>query len=245
MDLTFAPPFHIVVRGNIVHDNKIAPNNPVPCGSHTDGNGIILDTFLDQTTNTIPFPFRTLVTGNVTYANGGRGIHVFRTSNATVANNTAFGNGTDTCINAYYLGDLSQAGGSNNVWANNIAQAVLTARNTSCGKGSFCGARNAPIVGGSDGFTADKNNTYSNNVVFGAHGVQMFNNDQASFSCLQNKCMTNPRLADPLSHNFALLPASPAIDYALLKAIFHWGLADAGACLHTISVCPARGYLVR
>jgi hypothetical protein len=39
------------------------------------------------------------------------GIHVFATSNVTVANNTAGGNRTNTCVNAYYSGDLSQLGG--------------------------------------------------------------------------------------------------------------------------------------
>ncbi len=63
------------------------------CGNHTDGNGIIMDTFLDETKNSIVYPFQTLVGGNVSYANGGRGIHVFRTSNVTVANNTVYGNG--------------------------------------------------------------------------------------------------------------------------------------------------------
>src|SRR6202046_5328374 len=111
MDLTYAPPFHNVVKGNNVFDNMIAATNPVGCGAHTDGNGIIMDTFLDETTLTLVYPFQTLITGNVSYDNGGRGIHVFRTSNVTVANNTVYGNGTDTCINAFWLADLSQAGG--------------------------------------------------------------------------------------------------------------------------------------
>jgi parallel beta-helix repeat protein len=98
-----------------------------------------------------------LVYGNLAYANGGRGIHVFASANVTVANNTAYGNGMDTCINAYYLSDLSQAGGSNNIWINNVAQSVLTAANPTCvdaipdgvnGKTSFCGNRNAPLVAG-------------------------------------------------------------------------------------------------
>jgi serralysin len=246
MDLTYAPPFHIVVSGNVVYSNKIASNNPVPCGGHTDGNGIIMDTFLDETTNTIPYPFQSLVMGNVTYANGGRGIHVFRTSNVTVANNTAYANGTDTCINGYYLGDLSQAGGSNNVWINNIAQSVLTAAKATCGGAtpagvngvtSFCGSRNAPLVGGKDGFSADSNNTYSKNVLYGGRGVQMFDNDAGSFSCTGNKCNTNPRLVSPLSGNFALQSTSPVIGYALLKPYLPPAPLDAGACRKTLTAC--------
>ncbi|MEI9982839.1 MAG: hypothetical protein WDN69_06265 [Aliidongia sp.] len=158
MDLTFAPPFHNVVSGNVVFDNMKAANNPVACGSHTDGNGIIMDTFLDETTLSIVYPYRTLITGNISYANGGGGVHVFRTSNVTVANNTVYGNGTDTCINAYYLGDLSQAGGSNNVWVNNVAQSVLTAANYGCGQ--YCGNRNAPLVAGDSAGIVDVGNVY-------------------------------------------------------------------------------------
>jgi hypothetical protein len=104
---------------------------------------------------------------------------VFRTSNVTVANNTAYGNGMDTCINAYYLSDLSQAGGSNNIWINNVAQSVLTAANPTSvdaipdgvnGKTSFCGNRNAPLVAGNGRGIVDANNTYSNNILYGGVG---------------------------------------------------------------------------
>jgi parallel beta-helix repeat protein len=236
MDLTYAAPFHIVVRGNVVYNNMIAANNPVPCGSHTDGNGIIMDTFLDETTNTIPFPFKTLITGNVVVANGGRGIHVFQTSNVTVANNTAYGNGTDTCINEYYLGDLSQAGGSNNVWINNIAQAVLTVHNPACGPGSFCGGRNAPLVAGSGGFSADTNNSYLHNMFYSGRGVQMFDNDMIYFSCKNNKCNTNSRLVSPFI-NFALQSTSPAIGYGMAEPYLPPAPLDVGACPKALAAC--------
>ena len=70
---------------------------------------IIIDTFLDIFSNTLVYPYQTLVMGNASYYNGGRGIHVFRSSNVTVANNTVFNNNTDTCLAsaAYVLGELS------------------------------------------------------------------------------------------------------------------------------------------
>jgi parallel beta-helix repeat protein len=232
MDLTYAPPFHIVVSNNIAYSNMIARNNPVPCGSHTDGNGIIMDTFYDQTTNTIAYPYRSLVFGNVSYGNGGRGIHVFRTSNVTVMNNTAYGNGTDTCINAYYLADLSQSGGSNNVWTNNIAQSVLTAANTACG--SFCGHRNTPLVAGkADSNSVDSNNSYSHNILYGGYGAQLFDNDAGYFSCSKNKCNTNPQLLGPTAGNFALQTTSPAIGYALTGS----ATPDVGACTKALVTC--------
>src|SRR6516165_8482816 len=129
-DLAFNPPagyapFHNVVAWNVTYNNRITPA-ATACGNHTDGNGIIIDTFFDGFSNARPFPYQTLVMNNVSYYNGGRGIHVFKASNVTVANNTVFNNNTDTCLSAaaFVLGDLSQAGGSNNSWINNASKSV-------------------------------------------------------------------------------------------------------------------------
>jgi parallel beta-helix repeat protein len=236
MDLTYMPNFHNVISGNIVYNNMIAANNPVACGAHTDGNGIIMDTFFDMATLSIVYPYQTLVSSNISFSNGGRGVHVFRTSNVTVANNTTFGNGTDTCINAYYLADLSQAGGSNNVWINNIAQSQETPANPACG--TYCGNRNTPFVAGNGAGVADENNTYADNVTFGGYGVQLFNNDTSYFSCSSNKCGTNPMMANPISGNFALVSASPVLNYGKLLSYVPTQAAYTGACSSALESCP-------
>jgi hypothetical protein len=46
-------PFHNVVAWNVVYNNRINDNNPVGCTNHTDGNGIIIDTFMDIFSNTL------------------------------------------------------------------------------------------------------------------------------------------------------------------------------------------------
>jgi parallel beta-helix repeat protein len=236
MDLTYMPPFHNVVSGNVVYDNMIAPYNQVPCGAHTDGNGIIMDTFLDQATMSLVYPYQTLVAQNVSYANGGRGIHIFRTSNVTVANNTVYGNGTDTCMNAYFIGDLSQAGGSHNVWINNIAQSVESPPNPSCG--AFCGNRNTPLVAGDGAGIVDNDNTYADNVTYGGYGVQLFNADTSYFSCSYNKCNTNPMLVSPSTANFALQSVSPAIGYGHVQSYLPASATNGGACSNTAQTCP-------
>jgi parallel beta-helix repeat protein len=235
MDLTFMAPFHNIVAGNVVYNNRIGADNPVQCGAHTDGNGIIMDTFADQATNTIVFPYQTLVDGNVSYGNGGRGIHVFRSSNVTVANNTVFGNGTDTCINAYVLGDLSQQGGSNDVWINNISQSVKTKPNVACG--TYCGNRNSPLVAGDGGGVVDSNNTYSNNLTYGGIGVALFNNDTGYFSCTENKCNTEPMFASEKYKNLALRRISPAIGYSKSQSTIP-PATSAGACADGVAQCP-------
>ena len=236
MDLTYMPSFHNVVSGNIVYDNMISSTNPVGCGAHTDGNGIIMDTFFDMATLSIVYPYQTLVSNNISFSNGGRGVHVFRTSNVTIANNTAFGNGTDTCINAYYLGDLSQSGGSNNVWVNNIAQSEQTATNPSCG--TYCGNRNAPLVAGNGAGVVDQNNTYADNVTYGGNGVQLFDNDASYFSCSSNKCDTNSMMIAPSNGNFSLQSQSPVMKYGELLAYVPAQTAYIGACSSTFESCP-------
>jgi parallel beta-helix repeat protein len=233
MDLTYMAPFHAVVSMNVVFDNSEA-HSPIKCGSHTDGNGIIIDTFLAEPDNKITYPYRSLVYGNLAYANGGRGIHVFASSNVSVAYNTAYGNGLDTCNNSYYLGDLSQAGGANNVWVNNIAESVLTVANPTCG--TTCGGRNAPLVAGNGKGVVDANNTYSNNILYGGVGPQMFDADVRYFSVANNKIMS-PLLAGPTTGNFALQPMSPAVGYA--QSDLPLAPADAGACSKTLIVCPS------
>jgi parallel beta-helix repeat protein len=234
MDLTYLPPFHIVISGNNVYDNMIAANNPVACGAHTDGNGIIMDTFLDETTLSLVFPYRSLVSYNVSYANGGRGIHVFRTSNVTVANNTVYGNGTDPCLSAYYLGDLSQAGGANNIWMNNISQSVVTAVNPAC---AYCGGRNVPLVAGDAAGITDENNTYTDNITYGGNNVQLFNNDVNYFSCSSNQCGTLPDFTSTSVPNFALEPSSPAIGKGETETYLPSTSVDVGACPHALTTC--------
>lgn len=232
MDLTYMSPFHAVISMNDVFDNSEA-RSPIKCGSHTDGNGIIIDTFLAEPDNKITYPYRTLVHGNLAYSNGGRGIHVFASSNVSVSHNTVYGNGLDTCNSSYYLGDLSQAGGANNVWINNIAQSVLTAANPAC---ATCGARNAPLVAGNGRGVVDANNTYFNNILYGGVGQKIFDTDVQYFSIANNK-VASPLLVSPSAGNFALQPMSPAIGYA--QPVSWFASTDAGACPRTVDACPS------
>lgn len=82
--------YHNIIRNNISTGNT----NEIPCACFgyrqpTDGNGIIVDV-----TNGTGYTGRTLIVNNLIYNNGGRGIHVFKSSNVDIIYNTTFRNST-------------------------------------------------------------------------------------------------------------------------------------------------------
>ncbi len=124
--LDYLPGFHITVRNNIAHGNRIAfdcAGNGQPSGCHTDGNGIIIDDFHNSQTagNSVNYAPATLVENNLVFNNGGAGIQVYLSDNVTIRNNTAYFNSTDTDNNATWRAEMSNSFGANNLWVHNIA----------------------------------------------------------------------------------------------------------------------------
>jgi hypothetical protein len=83
-----------IVRGNICYNNKTL----IPWAGRnflSDGNGIIIDDNRNtQIAGGIPYTGKTLVENNVSYNNGGSGIHAYSSNNVDIINNTAWNNGT-------------------------------------------------------------------------------------------------------------------------------------------------------
>ena len=141
--------FHNVVRNNICFGNRVIdlPGNPEP--AHTDGNGIIIDDFrntqlpdvgqygqLKSRKSATNYVFNTLVENNLSYGNGGKGIHIFLSDNVTVRNNAAHWNNRDELNPGTWRGELSNFLGSNNIWVNNIgiANPAINGSNTAIGE---------------------------------------------------------------------------------------------------------------
>ncbi|MDA3867029.1 MAG: right-handed parallel beta-helix repeat-containing protein [Salinivirgaceae bacterium] len=88
----------IIIRNNIVYNNKsLVPwytgKNKAPY-KLSDGNGIIVDANNGRQ-NTPLYQGRTLVENNVSYNNGGGGVHGYAASHVDFFNNTAYNNGTN------------------------------------------------------------------------------------------------------------------------------------------------------
>ena len=121
-----------MIRNNICHDNMAVnlPGDP----PHSDGNGIIVDDFLNSQSKhpAGSYSFPTLVENNLSYRNGGRGVHIFLSENVVVRNNTCCHNNRDPKNPATWRGELSNVDSNNCVWVNNlgVADPKINAANT-------------------------------------------------------------------------------------------------------------------
>jgi parallel beta-helix repeat protein len=122
-----APGFHNVIRFNRVYDNmNVFVDNNVSHseGRTTDGNGIIVDD-ADHTQGDGPhtaYTGATLIMDNIAFNNGGRGVHVFHSSNVAVVNNVLYNNLKDANLQRP-AAELSAAFSRGVVMADNIVAA--------------------------------------------------------------------------------------------------------------------------
>jgi len=130
------PGYHNVFRGNICYDNELKVSTQINSGGNgkalTDGNGIIIDSLQASRLNPLkphyedrggplkPYFGRTLIENNLIYDNGGRGIHVFRSDNVDIINNTTYLNQKTPDISGGEITFIQSKGG---VIANNISYA--------------------------------------------------------------------------------------------------------------------------
>ncbi len=117
------PGYHNVIARNIVRGNM---NKVLPPGgtSTTDGNGIIIDDAQHtQHGYDALFPAYTSATrieNNITYANGGRGIHVYYSNNVDIVNNTTYWNEADPYFTGRSMGEIEAIHAENVYIYNNI-----------------------------------------------------------------------------------------------------------------------------
>ena len=110
-----APGFHNVIAQNVAY------NNSNPEGG-SDGNGIIFDDGKHSHGDKLAYTPASLIENNLAYSNGGAGIHVFKSINVTVRNNTTYWN-RQLNNKSTWRGDLSNMYSDDIVWVNNIGWA--------------------------------------------------------------------------------------------------------------------------
>ncbi len=254
-DLVWAP-FHNVIEFNVAHDNIINQCGTASNPYDTDGNGIIIDTFNNAGSTNIDYTYQTLVANNVTYNNGGKGVHVFRSDYVTIANNTAYNNNLDPFNSGIGRGEIDSFYGQNNVIINNIAYAVPAASPSDprCDGVNYTNTApytcplmtNVAFDGASTPGTTS--NVWSNNLSFGGappygwgpDGNIMLSPDTMNCSAGTdpNQCNIDPNFVNVPGSNFALQSGSPAIAYGQTQPYLPASAIDAGACPSALTQCP-------
>ena len=172
---------------------------------------------------------------------------------------TAYNNNLDPWNQGVPRAEISNMGGFNNTYVNNIAYATPAASpaDPRC-KGAAYNPYPAPcplmanvgFLGGNGAGVSNVNNTWSNNISFGGAQINLWNSDPqltgnawfdadvGKFTCTANQCRTNPQMISPASENFGLQSSSPAISYGITRPDLLAKGADAGSCDHQLAKCP-------
>jgi len=242
--------FHVVIAYNVTYNNHLAG-----CGPRivTDSNGIIFDTNSLPGGNSTDYHNPMLAYGNVSYNNGGGGVHVLKSYNVYIANNTVFNNYIDPDL-AGSSGSTDDNSGGNtdtngvtyvNYFYNNIAVSCTTSFP------NVPGWNSAVLLGGLVGDAVSVGNVtfmVTNNPACGPE-IQLFHSN--TWDTTKNKMASNPLWVDvpfttapgtdstpPGGTNFALSAGSPAIGYGITKPYLPSSSVDAGACPSTLTICP-------
>ncbi len=171
------------IIGNRVYanENKVYGSGIGFPNNMTDGNGIILDQ-----NNLTGYSGRTLIANNVVFNNGGKGIHVFMSSNADVYNNTTYHNSWTRELTGSRV-EIDSYDAKNVRFANNIAVPL-------------------PGTAGIEMKNTQNGASYNNIIV----NAPALTNDRRVDNVGFVNASTNPDVAD-----FSLQSWSPAIDAGL------------------------------
>jgi hypothetical protein len=175
--------FKIFVRRNISYRNETYVRWMIN-NTYSDGNGIIIDNTTNSQINRPAYTGRIRVENNVSYENGGSGIHSFSSGRTEIVNNTVYNNALSTRQTGYY-----------NIGAHE-SRDVIIRNNIS----SFASGRS----------TAWHNNNSGNQNVVYDHNI--YHNGGTPRVMGTNDNRLNPNFVNVGQRNFQLQPSSPAIN---------------------------------
>ena len=207
----------MIVDGNITYSNTNTPNcSTQSCyasATDSDGSGIILDDNQRQRFDNVPYQGGFLISNNVSYMNGGRGIHVYKSDNATVTNNTMWSNNQDPYESFWHPGEVSAVQAGNVAVYNNILQSDGLASPIHSGTApnthvsvvfENCTDGRGPLVAMNNlGYNPQKDSTLFSYVQNNTNPVTISSNK-----------FSGPKLENPNQGDFRVGPTSPALGAA-------------------------------
>lgn len=181
--------YHNVIRRNKCFNNK----NLVPWAKYckiADGNGIIIDDFrnIQNGSQLNAYTGKTLVENNISWYNGGTGIHVFQSDDVDIFNNTAFLNSQSIELNSGQI----HASVSNRV---RIINNILVSDSSNIINSNF----------------QNKQHTYLNNLHYNvtrSSAMEVFLNNE---SCINGLSPLFIMPSNDLNASFMLFDTSPAV----------------------------------
>jgi serralysin len=207
--------YHSRVEKNKVYNNLINTNNT---GLQTDGNGIIID-------GTGPSGPKTLIQNNLVYNNGGRGIHVFNSSNVDVLNNTCHQN--VRAAGLYENGLPKKGVGEITATASVRPDLIVRTKNVNVVNNITFSRVNVPgyvaLNTGSGPLTLDPTVKFFYNSYFGG-GENKF--ERGTATTATNMFNISPGFVDAVGRNFKLANTSLAIDKGTMSKYAFWTYDD-------------------
>ena len=207
----------MIVDGNIVYENTNKPfcatAECLATWSNSDGSGIILDDNDRVRWGGEPYKGATLISNNVVYRNGGRGIHIYKSRNVTITGNTAYSNNQDPYEGSWRPGEINVLFASNVGVYNNILSSD---------------GQDSPIHGGTAPNThvciAVKYNVGDDGPIIVRNNICYNPQKDASLMSFESKnsipvfmgpnIFVGPKLAGPSGGDFRVRDVSPALGMA-------------------------------
>lgn len=205
----------MVIDGNVVYGNTNTPTCPsTGCAAtvqDSDGNGIIIDDLRRMQRDHVAYRGRTLISNNVVFGNGGRGIHIYLSDHVTATGNTVYYNNQDPYEGNYRPGEIEVLFASDVAVTNNI---LVSDGGVGIGNGKNTGTHLPFSVANCSGTGAV---TFQNNLGYNPRGDQtlVFSRSNTVTLNVANNLFANPNFVlpslNPTIADFRLLPGSPAL----------------------------------
>jgi len=191
--------YRMLIRHNRTHANMCTqPWSAI--GKVSDGNGIIIDDFRNtqnKSTNGV-YQGRTLVQGNLSYRNGGSGVHAYLSNRVDIINNTAWMNSASPELQyaQIFAQDCDDVRIVNNILVAPVANVSAGEKPETINGAGRC-----------------KNVVYAHNLYFGGNKRPLMGENDR----IADPLFVDPS-TDPAKADFRLKPGSPALNAGRLES---------------------------